>query len=141
MKAVDTLKISLPANPNSRSSTTIVTTISSDGKIRLYDLASLPPASSTSPNQEKVQIEPITEYDTKGSRLTCLTLADGEVADPKNVNGKRKREVKDEDEDGSEESNDEEEQEEWDEGEDDSEVEGEGEEEDEEEDEEEYESA
>ena len=136
MKAVDTLKISLPSNPDSRSSTTIVTTISSDGKIRLYDLVSLPPASSTSPNQEKVQIEPITEYDTKGSRLTCLTLADGEVAEPKNVNGKRKREVKDEDEDGSEESNDEEE-EEWDEDEDDEEEEGE----DEEEDEEEYESA
>ena len=106
MKAVDTLKISLPSNPDSRSSTTIVTTISSDGKIRLYDLVSLPPA-STSPNQEKVQIEPITEYDTKGSRLTCLTLADGEVAEPKNVNGKRKRQVRGEDEDDSQDNNDE----------------------------------
>lgn len=139
VKAVDALQIALPTTSDStRISTTLVSTISSDGKIRLYDLASLPPSSSTSPNQEKVQIEPLTEYDTKGSRLTCLTLADGDVALPKSTSGKRKRE---EQKDEEAESDDDEEwgleQEEPEDDDDEDEEEGE----DENEDEEEYESA
>ena len=62
----------------------MVTTISSDGKVRLYDLAALPLTSD-----EKTQLEPIAEYDTKGTRLTCLTMAEGDETVP--MNGKRKR--------------------------------------------------
>ena len=91
MKAVDTIHIALPEGA-SRNSTTIVATISSDGKLRLYDLAALPSSS-----EEKTQLEPIAEYDTKGTRLTCLTLADGDGANVP-ANGKRKR-GDDEDED------------------------------------------
>ena len=62
----------------------MITTISSDGKVRLYDLAALPLTSD-----EKTQLEPIAEYDTKGTRLTCLTMAEGDETVP--MNGKRKR--------------------------------------------------
>jgi protein MAK11 len=37
-----------------------------------------------------IEIDPIAEYDSKGTRLTCVTLADGEDLGPP-VNGKRKR--------------------------------------------------
>jgi protein MAK11 len=93
VKAVETLLIALPKSSKSkRASTTIVCTISSDGKILVYDLASLPEP-SLSPL--KVEITPKAEYDTKGTRLTCVTLAEGEVAtEPENK--KRKRTVPDE---------------------------------------------
>ncbi|THG98769.1 hypothetical protein EW026_g3486 [Hermanssonia centrifuga] len=102
VKAVDMLHIALPSISDSpRTSTTIVSTISSDGKVRLFDLASVPENATP----EKLQLEALTEYDTKGSRLTCLALADGDVqVSP--VQGKRKRVVTDnaeEDEEGSEE--------------------------------------
>ena len=48
----------------------------------------------------KAQIQPIAEYDTKGTRLTCLALADGDISVVKLVNGKRKRGDQDDDEDG-----------------------------------------
>ena len=70
-------------------------TISSDGKVRLYDLAALPASA-----EEKTQLEPVAEYDTKGTRLTCLAVGDGDVAAPL-ANGKRKREA-DEDDEGDE---------------------------------------
>lgn len=35
-------------------------------------------------------IEAVAEYDTKGTRLTCVTLADGDVSDPKPTHGKRR---------------------------------------------------
>lgn len=84
---MDTLEIAIPATTNdSRTSTTVVSTISSDGKIRLYDLAVVPIAGQP----ELLDIEPVAEYDTKGSRLTCMSLADGEVVLPASSN-KRKR--------------------------------------------------
>ncbi|PCH44568.1 WD40 repeat-like protein [Wolfiporia cocos MD-104 SS10] len=87
VKAVETLAIALPsASGSTQSSTTIISTISSDGKIRLYDMAALPES-----NKEKLQLDPVAEYDTKGSRLTCLAMADGEAVNPAAVNGKRKR--------------------------------------------------
>jgi len=90
VKAVDTLSVALPhAAP--RSSTTVVSTISSDGKVRLYDMAALPESS-----KEKTQLEPVAEYDTKGTRLTCLAMADGEVMRDALGNGKRKRDEHDE---------------------------------------------
>ncbi|KAK7031612.1 glycosyltransferase family 39 protein, partial [Favolaschia claudopus] len=94
VKAIDTLPIALPPS-SSRPSTTIVCTISSDGKIRLYDLAMLP--ATTKPGDTVLEISPVTEYDSKGTRLTCVTLADGDgeatgAGTTVNGNGKRKLE-------------------------------------------------
>ncbi|KAI0358180.1 WD40 repeat-like protein [Trametes cingulata] len=90
VKAVDSIRIALPEG-SSRPSTTLVCTISSDGKVRLFDLAALPASS-----EEKTQLEPIAEYDSRGTRLTCLALADGEMDGKSAVNGKRKRDEEDE---------------------------------------------
>ena len=109
VKAIETLSIALPKSLKStRTSTTIVCTISSDGKIFVYDMASLPEPSSAS---SKIEITPKAEYDTKGTRLTCVTVAEGDVAAGSD-NGKRKRtvtdEVGEEDEKDNEEAEDEE---------------------------------
>ncbi|KZT69229.1 WD40 repeat-like protein [Daedalea quercina L-15889] len=88
VKAVEVLAIALPCS--SRPTTTIVSTISSDGKIHIYDLADLPEAA-----KEKLQLTPVAEYDTKGTRLTCLALADGEILSSATANGKRKRDEED----------------------------------------------
>lgn len=86
VKAIDMLTIALPPTPTptpsssaSRTQTTILASASSDGLIHVYDLAALPlplPSSSSSSSSEKVTIvDPVAKYDTKGTRLTCLTLA------------------------------------------------------------------
>ncbi|KAK2464005.1 hypothetical protein APHAL10511_003949 [Amanita phalloides] len=102
VKAIQTIAIQLPPalaslDPLKRKTTVVVCTVSSDGKIRVFDLASLP-----LPEEGKegpVQIGPLAEYDTKGTRLTCIALADGdEVSDRV---GKRQRERDDESEGGS----------------------------------------
>jgi len=98
VKAIDTLRLARPDG----TPTTILASASSDGTIHVYDLFSLPPQAS-----EKVaELEPLARYDTKGSRLTCLTLADGDDADNK-LGGKRKRE--EDEEEGGDEHEDEEE--------------------------------
>ncbi|KAJ7029782.1 WD40-repeat-containing domain protein [Mycena alexandri] len=67
-------------------STTVVCTVSSDGKILLYDLAALPAAAACDgardPAGGGVRLE--------GTRLTCVTVADGEV-EGGGMGGKRKR--------------------------------------------------
>ena len=94
VKAVQTLEIALPPS-SGRTSTTIVTTVCSDGKIRVFDLFSIPVTSD-----EVVAIEADAVYDTHGTRLTCVTLADGDIPESKVTNGKRKHDV-DEVEDGN----------------------------------------
>ena len=97
MKAVDTLEVSLP----NQTTTTLVATISSDGKARVYDLAQVP---KPAPKSKVETIEPVGEYDSNGSRLVCLTLVDSdEVEEEGSVVRKRKR-----DEDDQEENEDEE---------------------------------
>ena len=95
VKAVDALSIalpSIPSHPEARSSTTVVSTISSDGKVRLFDLASVL-AGPSLPGSAKAEISAVAEYDTKGSRLTCMAMADGEIqTSPTSQSGKRKRE-------------------------------------------------
>jgi protein MAK11 len=96
VKAIQTLRVALPP-VSGRTSTTIVTTVCSDGKIRVFDLHSIPAVSA-----EVTEIGPIAEYDTKGTRLTCVTLADGDVSETNPTNGKRKHDEddsSDEDED------------------------------------------
>ncbi|KAG1724186.1 WD40-repeat-containing domain protein [Suillus lakei] len=103
VKAVEILPLALPLRANALLSTIIVCTVSSDGKIHVYDLASLPADLKT--GSEVLQISPVAEYDTKGTRLTCVTIADGEALEhAKSVNGKRKWE----DEDSEQEDEDEE---------------------------------
>lgn len=117
VKSIDTLRITLPTSPPS--TTTILASASSDGMIHVYDLSSVPiPSASVATVIET--ISPIAEYDTKGTRLTCLTLAasdsrnDGGSSSP--VGGKRTRvdesEESDNGEDDDAESSDEEDEDE-----------------------------
>lgn len=53
--------------------------MSSDGKIHIYDLYDLPEF-ETEPTPQKIkEIQPVAMYDTKGTRLTCVTLAEGDM--------------------------------------------------------------
>ncbi|KAG9313177.1 WD40-repeat-containing domain protein [Chiua virens] len=104
VKAVEPIVIALPKtvskSEDAQQTTTIVCTISSDGKIFVYDLAALPAEA-----KEKLQLQPVAEYDTKGTRLTCLTIAEGRsTGEPTTVNGKRKYREKDSDDDEEEEA-------------------------------------
>lgn len=65
VKAIDTLV---------SQGSTFVATASSDGRINLYDVGNLlgSPASS-----EPQAILPMAFYDTKASRLTCVTITEG----------------------------------------------------------------
>jgi protein MAK11 len=109
VKAIDTLRIALPNLSTSSTSapsaiaTTIACTISSDGNIHIYDLARLHDASNES-SSEPQKIEPVASYDTKGTRLTCVTLADGDSS----TAGQGKREIKhqEEEHEGEEERED-----------------------------------
>ena len=93
---MDTLEIALPKVANdSRTSTTIVSAISSDGKIRIYDLAAVPIQTLA----ELPELIPIAEYDTKGSRLTCMALGDGEVVSLPSSNKRRHEDIEDDLED------------------------------------------
>lgn len=95
--------------------TTILASASSDGMIHVYDLAflPLPSSSSTSPSSDTTTstpiptLLPIVKYDTKGTRLICLTLAGSEppeIGSHKAAGSKRSREVldNDDDDDGAE---------------------------------------
>jgi protein MAK11 len=96
VKAVQTLDIALPPSSSGRLSTTVVCTVSSDGKIYLYDMATLPESPSNIEAQKLVEISPLVEYDSKSTRLTCVTLGDGERGTiGVTANGKRKRTDKD----------------------------------------------
>lgn len=102
---MQTLEIALPES-SGRLSTTLVCTVSSDGFINIYDLASVPLSST-----QKTEIEPLVSYDSKGTRLTCVTFADGtmESVDELSIGGKRKLDENDDghaDEDGESESDD-----------------------------------
>ncbi|KAI0322778.1 WD40-repeat-containing domain protein [Amylostereum chailletii] len=92
VKALDTLRIALPDSK----STTILATISSDGWVHVYDISALPALSS---DPKQAEIEPVAKYNTKGTRLTCVTLADGDADAGGEIAGKRKR-AEDEGDDG-----------------------------------------
>jgi protein MAK11 len=107
VKAIATLPIALPP-ASGRASTTVVCTASSDGKIHVYDLAALPAQAGST----VLEMTPVAEYDSKGTRLTCVTLADGDVEESGEVNGKRKR-AADEEDDEEEDEDEGEGAEEW----------------------------
>lgn len=153
---MDLLEVALPtAEP---SSTMVLTTVSSDGKINLYDLARLPrdapaaevkgkgkgkkaaqPAPAPVPADELPEVQPSATFDTDKTRLTCVT-AIGMVE--KRVKGGANGDAQEAEEDSSSEEEEEEGSDEEEvSGEEGSEVEleGEGEGESEDEDEEEFE--
>ncbi|KAF9525953.1 hypothetical protein CPB83DRAFT_858678, partial [Crepidotus variabilis] len=53
----------------------------------MADISVHPPQGQAIPQE----IQPLTTYDSKGTRLTCLTLADGDSPEPIVPSGKRKR--------------------------------------------------
>lgn len=53
--------------------------MSSDGKIHIYDLYDLPEPETENVLSKIKEIQPVAVYDTKGTRLTCVTLAEGDV--------------------------------------------------------------
>lgn len=100
VKSISTLDLYLPS---SETKTTVIASCSSDGKINVYDLAAATAAGGK-------DIEPLASYDTEGSRLICVTLADdaepaSAVAPDANENqepGARFEDDEDEDEDEEE---------------------------------------
>ncbi|RDB18437.1 p21-activated protein kinase-interacting protein 1-like [Hypsizygus marmoreus] len=97
VKAVQTLSVALPVSTG-RTSTTIVCTVSSDGKIHIYDMATLP----SKDKEDVVDIAPAAVYDSKGTRLTCVALADGDVEGVGEVtDAKRKREEEEHEEENA----------------------------------------
>ncbi|KAK1236215.1 Protein mak11 [Marasmius sp. AFHP31] len=89
IKAIETLSVAIPpvdGNLASTKTTIIVGTVSSDGMIHVYDLAGLP-----ADRKEVVELPPVAQYDTKGTRLTCVTLASDDAPSTPVSVGKRKR--------------------------------------------------
>jgi len=75
-------------------------TVSSDGRIHLYDLTA---AMDVSNVIEPVNIAPIAVYDTKGSRLTCVTIT--ETQEDRSETKKRKLPIESAEEDSDEDLN------------------------------------
>jgi protein MAK11 len=83
--------------------TVLLSTCSSDGFIRVYDLGEMVAKFGV----EEVKEEAVASYDTKGSRLTCVFLADGRakkggVAVPEENEGSIAGDSEEEDEDEDE---------------------------------------
>lgn len=72
---LDLLEVALPGSTAEEpSSTVVVVSASSDGKINLYDLAILASKKAALPagSTELINIEPSASHDTDGTRLTCV---------------------------------------------------------------------
>ncbi|WWD22327.1 hypothetical protein CI109_106818 [Kwoniella shandongensis] len=76
IKSVSALPFYVPSSSGEPRKTVLLSTASSDGLINLYDLSAVPTTEGT--EGEDKQIEPSASYDTKGSRLTCVFIADGQ---------------------------------------------------------------
>lgn len=87
------IHIALPETTGSLASTIVACTVSSDGKIHVYDLALLPAVPST----QKAEIHPVAQYDSKGTRFTCITLAEGDSTQSGLAGMKRGRDDADDD--------------------------------------------
>ncbi|KAK4057751.1 Protein mak11 [Microbotryomycetes sp. JL221] len=115
VKMLDVLEVARPDQPTS---TIAVVSASSDGFINVYDLA---PVANAAGSQDavEVEIEPSGQYDTDGSRLTCVNaigIADSQLFSSQRATG---------DDEDSEQSTDEEDDEDDEDDEDESEGDGE----------------
>ena len=82
VKSISALPFSTPRTSQSPANyTVLLTSVSSDGHVNLYDLDAVHPIGAP-----KEVIQPIASYDTKGTRLTCVFLADGRADAGRNVN-------------------------------------------------------
>ena len=55
----------------------LLSTVSSDGFINIYNLSSVTrPLDNTSAGGKPVEAKPVASYDTKGSRLVCVTMSE-----------------------------------------------------------------
>ncbi|KAI9635994.1 WD40-repeat-containing domain protein [Dioszegia hungarica] len=90
------------SDPSSISRTVLLSTVSSDGYINLYDLSSAMCANASSSESAMgdasalPQVRPVASYNTKGSRLTCVFLADGKKGE---IGGEKKPDSEEEDDD------------------------------------------
>jgi len=104
----------------------IISTISSDGSVNIYNLSEHAAAISAEAQvDEALQISPIARYDTKGSRLICMALvgfkgkqgqleeADGEESSGEGEEGEESSESDSGSESDEDASDVEEAQEEW----------------------------
>ncbi|WVF66398.1 hypothetical protein IAT40_001138 [Kwoniella sp. CBS 6097] len=80
IKSVSALPFAAPAlnKEGGLRKTTLLTTASSDGLINLYDLSAISDLRSPPADGQEQTVEPVASYDTKGSRLTCVYIADGQ---------------------------------------------------------------
>ncbi|ORX33564.1 WD40-repeat-containing domain protein [Kockovaella imperatae] len=118
IKAISSLRFMVPNQHDVPRPTVLLTSVSSDGKINLYDLGSynlnnLIEQHKGSATAEISTHDPVASHDTKGTRLTCVFLAEGR----KGATGLGESEVKqnigpDEDEDDDDDGEEEEEEEE-----------------------------
>ncbi|KAF8579944.1 WD40 repeat-like protein [Ramaria rubella] len=91
VKAIDLITIVTPPYTQSKYAT-YAATVSSDGYIRIFDLGDILRGLWIHATEQPVIVEPVTQYDTKGSRLTCIAMGDGEmVAEGPTSGTKRKR--------------------------------------------------
>ncbi|GAA5991399.1 hypothetical protein JCM10908_003293 [Rhodotorula pacifica] len=111
IKMIDLLEVALPtAEP---SSTIVLTTVSSDGLINMYDLADVQAGSAAIAEEGKeLEVQPIANFDTDKSRLTCVCaiglVERGEAgAAKKGENGAAEDDSEEEEDDEEEESEDE----------------------------------
>jgi protein MAK11 len=80
VKALASLRIALPTSPaQPRASTDVLVTISSDGRVLVYDVHALAGLAHDSTAGDVPQLAALAEYDSAGSRLTCLTVAEDPV--------------------------------------------------------------
>ena len=80
IKSISTLPFEVPTPTGSPRRCVLLTSVSSDGLINVYDLTAL------KANEAEAETKAIATCDTKGSRLTCVFLADGKQT-PSGVNG------------------------------------------------------
>ena len=76
VKAIETIRVALSSTR--RDPTTILSSVSSNGTINVYDLSLLPPPTPIAPSNIP-EISPVVTYDSKGTRFTCVTLAEGDA--------------------------------------------------------------
>lgn len=107
---IDLLEVACPdSTPTSPTSTIILSTVSSDGLINLYDLATLKSARSTAKEGEIVEVSPTSSHDTDGSRLTCVCVIG--MPKPKIVKGEEEEDEEESEEDSEGDSEEEDEEE------------------------------
>lgn len=90
-------------------STMVLTSVSSDGKVNLYDLVLLARQKKVGSSTELVEIHPSASHDTDGTRLTCVNAVG--MAERKGLKGDGGEEGEEESDSDSEDEEDDSEEE------------------------------